>query len=1149
MLLPTWLSAQNSGKAVSLDLDQVTVGEFFETLRDKSGLDFVYNARQMKSMPKITIHVSKEDVSMVLDKVFDKTSYSWTIKNNIVTIVYAPAHKGARVITGQVLDNSRMPVPGVSVSYKYKGKVGGTATDIDGKYSIKIPADCILTYSFVGMKTFTASTKGKAVIDVVLKEDSHMMDEVVVVAYGRQKKANLTGAVSTVDKKTLQSRPVSSVTKALQGAVPGLNMNVGKGGGEINGSNMNINIRGAGTIGSGSRAAPLVLVDGTPGGLDTVNPSDIESISVLKDAASCAIYGSKAAFGVILVTTKSGKRGNVSVSYNASLRFSTAIQVPRMLDSYRFAQYFNEAAANSGARAIFKEDILKKIKHYQENPNEESLAGGVAWDARKQQWGDNKSSWADTDWFSELYRRNAPEHEHNVSVNGGGTKIKYYFSGNFLDKEGLIRFGKDTYKRYSFSNRTNIKFNNIISMAYSGRWSRSQYSKPNYLNHAFYTKILDSWPTSPLKDPNGFLLPGHQTLQLRDGGIDKTQGDNTRHQLVFTITLLKDWIIHIEGNYNVSDRFRHSHQLPIYGHDPDGKPFVVDYNKRGDAGQTKVQEYASRGNFFNGRFYTDYSKTIGRHYMHGLIGMDMEKSKSRMVDARNSDLITSDVPTLNTSTNPNPMVKGGYSHSATMGFFSRINYSYAEKYLFEASLRRDGSSRFVGDKRWGWFPTMSTGWNISREKFFRPLTDIISHLKLRASWGELGNTNTVSLYPWFENLYTSTSSSQWLLNGKRQNIALAPHIVSSSMTWEKVASWNVGLDWGLLNNRLQGSFEYFTRYTRDMVGPGLEIPSIIGTKLPNVNNTNMKSYGWELEMKWNDSFMNGSYGFTFVLSDDKQKVTKYYNESKSLSNYYQGQHFGEIWGFKTVGIASSDEQMNLHINGVKDDKGNVITPGNKPSWGSQWAAGDIMYADLNGDGKVDTGSNKFSDHGDLKIIGNAMPRFRYGFNAHVRWKGFDASIFLQGVGKRDFFSSSGYSVGANVKIPMMDNPYFDKPVGFKEHWDFWRDEDNPLGANLNAHFPRPLLAKGGKNFVCQTRFLEDASYLRIKNVQVGYSLPSKLLNKLRIKRLRLYVSADNLYTFTKMSKIYDPEGLQGTWHVGQLYPLTKVWSAGVNLNF
>jgi len=522
------------------------------------------------------------------------------------------------------------------------------------------------------------------------------------------------------------------------------------------------------------------------------------------------------------------------------------------------------------------------------------------------------------------------------------------------------------------------------------------------------------------------------------------------------------------------------------------------------------------------------------HHFKVMAGFNSELNKYSNIGAGRTNLITPNVISINTATD-NFTNEGAYNHWATAGFFGRFNYNYKEKYFLEVNTRYDGSSRFIEDKRWNWFNSYSAGWNIAAEDFWG--IESFSMLKLRGSYGELGNQNTSSWYPFYLSQPFSVNNGGWLVDGIRPNTASAPGIVSTSMTWERVKSYNIGLDLGLLDNRLVINADYFTRYTLDMVGPAKELPVILGTAVPNVNNSDLKSYGFELELNWRDQIGDLQYSVRGVLSDDQMEVTKYPNDTGNLSQWYNGRNNGEIWGYTTIGIAKTEEEMAKHLETVSQNQ-----------MGSNWQAGDIMYADLNGDGTVNSGSNTLDDPGDRSIIGNSTPRFRYGLDISLNYKNFDFRIFFQGIGKRDWMPNGSYFWGAGGQ-----NQW--QAAGFEEHMDFFRDENSPMvkaGAaevNLDSYFPRPTFDQG-RNTQTQSRYIQNAAYLRLKNAQVGYSIPSQVLQRVGMSSARIFVSGENLLTFTKMSKIFDPEtvGLGG-WNDGKTYPFATTYSVGLNVNF
>ena len=1035
--------------------------------------------------------------------------------------------QGTITIKGVVTDTQKEPLVGVSI--RIKGTTSGTTTNASGSYTLQgVSRNATLIFSFIGMKKQEIPVSGRTEIDVVLEDDAKVTQEVVVVGYGTQKKVNLTGAVSSIDSKSLAARPVQNLGQALQGMIPGLNLSVGNSGGALN-STMALNIRGTGTIGSGSNSSPLVLIDGSEGDMNALAPNDIESISILKDASASSIYGSRAAFGVVLIKTKSGREGRARVSYGGNVRFSTATQVPEMMDSEQFAKYFNIAGANSGNGTVFTDEIMKRIVDYKNGTIDDKFRSGTVWNERTNAWDLYTGAWANTNWFDEMYRKNVPTHEHNISISGGSGKTNYYLSGALLDQQGLIRYGRDTFKRYNLTAKISTDITPWLTISYTNRWSRDEYSRPSYMTGLFFHNIARRWPTNPVRDINGHLIPGNETIQMRDGGIDRNQKDRVNQQLILEARPMEGLLLRAENNYNTTYNHNHWDVLAIYSYDNKGLPRLTS-REGGDDGQTSVGESTWKNDYFNGRYYAEYSRIFAeKHDVKVIAGLDLEVNKYHNLSGTKKDLISNQVPTINTATNDKPTLYSGYTHWATMGSFARLNYAYDGRYLLEVSVRTNGSSRFIGDKRWATFPSFSAGWNIANEKFFEPLKSTVSMLKLRGSWGTLGNTEVQALYPWFLSQPVGTANSAWLIGGERLNTSNAPGIVSNSLTWERIESWNLGLDFAAFNNRLQGTLEYFNRTTRDMVGPPAPLPFTLGVGQPQVNNATLVSKGWEAELKWRDQIGKVNYGLRLVLSDDIQTVTQYYNPTGTLSTWYSGRRMGEFWGYTTRGIAKTNDEMNEHLKS------------NQPAWGNNWQAGDIMYKDLNGDGKVNGGASTLADHGDLRKLGYNVPRYKFGFNADVTWRDIDFSFFLQGIGRRDWFDNSPYSVGATSHGQWQS-------VGFKEHWDFFRPEGDPNGANLNARFPRPLFSQGGKNMQTQSRYVVNAAYLRIKNIQLGYTLPASLSKKIGISRMRVYTSADNLVTFTKLPKIFDPEATGGDWGPGKIYPLQRTISFGLNVN-
>lgn len=1042
--------------------------------------------------------------------------------------------------SGTVKDGTGETIIGASVVVK--GSSNGTITDIDGSFSLRnVRQGSIIQISFVGYQPQEVRWTGTP-LNIILKEDSKLLDEVVVVGYGTQKKVNVTGAVSMVNADAIEARPVANVSQALQGAIPGLNLTTSSSGGDLN-TTMRINIRGTGTIGDGSVDSPLILIDGIEGNMNTLNPNDIESVSVLKDAASASIYGSRAAFGVILITTKSGKAGKVRVNYSGDVRFSTATQVPDMVDSYSFATYFNRASVNAGGSNQFNEETLERIQKFQRgeytDPTKPEYYGTVA-NTGNNKWADYTGAFANTDWFKEFYKKNVPSTQHNLSLSGGTEKFNWSVSGSILSQNGLIRHGHDELNRYTMNSKISAELAKWARVEYSTKWMRTDFEKPQYLTGLFFHNIARRWPTCPVIDPNGHWSEGMEIAELEEGGIYREHKDHFTQQVKFTFTPLAGWNIYAEGAMRTQNEKYTRSRIPVYHYYVDNTPFLRD---SGYGSKTSVSDERFRQNYYAVNVYSDYTRSFGKHNGKLLLGVNYEHYNQDGMWGSGTDLTTADKPYLS-QTQADKKNGDSYWNRATAGYFGRLNYDYDGKYLFEANIRYDGSSRFVADKRWAWFPSFSVGYNIAREDFFEKLTDDISLLKLRASWGQLGNTSSKydsfwDWYPFYQQQSISSASGGWLINGQKTNIANRPGIVNNSMTWETVETWDIGLDWAAFDNRLTGSFDWYSRTTKDMIGPAPRLGSVLGVDAPKTNNCDMRTTGWELEISWRDRIHDFKYGARLNLSDARSKILTYPNESKNIHTYYNGKYLNEIWGYESEGIAQTDAEMTEWL------------AKNKPNWGGNWGAGDIKYKNLvdrkdaNGkiidEGVVNSGNNTLDDHGDLKRIGNSTPRYNFGLNLDAEWKGFDFSIFFQGVLKRDWHFGS-------------NDPYFWGAVGnmwqsaaFKEHMDYWTPE------NTGAYYPKPYFGNIDKNHMTQTRYLQDASYIRCKNIQFGYSLPQSVLHPVGLNNCRIYVSCDNLFTLTSLSSIYDPEvfgsyGDEG-WGAAKTYPLQRTISVGVNLSF
>lgn len=1036
-----------------------------------------------------------------------------------------------------VVNDAMGPVIGASIVEK--GNTGnGTITDIDGNFSLNVSSNSTLIVSFVGYKAQEIPVAGKTFFTIDLKEDNEMLEEVVVVGFATQKKVNLTGSVGTATAKDIEARPVANAVQALQGVIPGLNISNSGNGGELN-ATKSIDVRGTGTVGkdaSGnafSSGSPLILIDGMEGDLNSINPQDIESISVLKDAAASSIYGSRAPFGVVLVTTKSGKSGRAQINYNMNMRYSTPIKMPDMANSYEFVNLFDDAEYNGSGKHLYTDEYRQFVYDFMTGKSDDYIWGNGSGGKWNYDYSANN-----VNWLKEYYRNTAPSQEHNVSVSGGSDKMTYYLSANYMTQEGFMRYGTEDYDRYTITAKISAQLTKALKVDYSNRWVRTDYERPTYMNDDFYNHILRrARPVRAVYDPNGYLMSDINYIGvMRDGGRHNEQKDAMAQQLKITVTPLKNWNIIGEMNIKTDNNWNHWEQFVVYSHYKDNPENT--YTALTSANKDQVSEYSLKTTYLNPTVYSNYNFSLKeKHNFTILGGFQAEIMKYRDMEGARTGLVTTDLPVLNLTTDADSYtLKGLYKNWKNAGFFGRINYDYNGKYLVEGNLRYDGSSRFRRGNRWILTPSFSLGWNVARENFWEKLADVVEVFKLRVSYGELANQNTTSWYPTYQTLGVTTNGGKWLQNGALTSVASVSGLISTSLSWEKIKNTNIGFDFGALNNRLTGSFDYFWRKTKNMVGPGVELPAILGATVPSTNNTDLTTFGWELSIGWRDKVGELGYGVKLNISDNQTRIDKYPNPTNSLSKYMAGELTGDIYGYTTIGIAKTQEEMDAHIAS--------LPKGGQTAIGSKWEAGDIMYADINGDGKIDNGSNTLDDMGDLKKIGNNTPRFRTGITLDAQWKGFDFSMFWQGVLKRDFDPGENSMVfwGTTGSGQWWS-------TSFKDHMDYFRAEDtaSPLGANVNAYYPRPLF--NNKNHKTQTAYLQNAAYMRLKNLQLGYTLPKSLINKIGLQNVRVYVSGENLLTITGLSDTMDPEtagiGKQG----GTVYPLSRVYSFGLSVNF
>lgn len=1043
-----------------------------------------------------------------------------------------------RQVSGVVQDSSGQPVIGASVIELNVTPTNGVTTDVNGLFTLSVKEGATLSVSSIGYLTKDIAIGNESKFTIVLSDDTQLLEEVVVVGYGVQKKVNLTGAVASVKGEEFQNRPLGDVTQALQGLVPGLTVSSPSAG--TPGAESTIQLRGQGNL-SGT-GTPYVLVDGVEMNLSDVNPSDIESISVLKDAAACAIYGARAAYGVILVTTKKGQEGKAHVSYQGNFGWSAPTRLPHMVDSYSFAQYWNQGVVNAGMPGRkYSDEKLGLLKQFCENPSSVDPWQELSPTASMNPAFENSESGiGNTDYFALHYKDWAKKQRHNLSLSGGSKSTQYYISGGIYTEDGILRYADMGYKRFNLSANTSAQLFKWLKASVNTKYSHSIQDTPfgdGGLSYGFFHSLARFRPTVHHIDPNGHFTELSMIPYLQSGTYTQTNVDNFDITGALQAQPVKNWFINLE--YTNKQRFKNYEAENIAPDIYAADGVTTSKGQRDELGIYKDGKYTKSNThvmYQSINLYTSYNFSIAeKHNFTALLGFQEEQL--------NNNYTFNSVTGLYSTSNPNASMGSGdkvvkderYSW-ATMGFFGRINYDYKGKYLLELNGRYDGSSRFAADHRWGFFPSVSAGWNIHKENFMRNAT-AVSNLKLRGSYGLLGNQAGAATYTFASTMSLSSSLGSYFFSDGRHNYTNAPGVVDPTTTWEKVKSFNVGLDFGFFNDALQGTFDVFQRDTKDMLGPGLDFPDFFGASAPQTNNASLRNRGWEFAINYRGKIgkdVNFLVGGS--VADATSVVTEYENPTftNPSGNWYNGRSVGEIWGYKAEGLIQTQAEADAYNNNV-----NLSYLSSSP-----WTPGDVKYVDINGDGKIDKGKNVLGDTGDWTIIGDTTPRFNYTFNFMVEWKGLSLSAMFQGVGKRDWFPNGVYFWGWGP---------FAQVTVFDEHLDYWR-EDNP-----GAYYPKPYIHNAGgigvyqnKNKQTCDRYLQDASYLRLKTLTLSYNFPQKWMNKIGMKGAQVYFSGENLLTFTKLSTIFDPEGIFSsnsyTSEGGKNYPMNKVVSFGLVVN-
>lgn len=1080
-------------------------------------------------------------IAMVSGTSWAKTPFETDLKTGAKSVKIANAE---RQIKGKVTDGDTPEgIPGVNVVIK--GSQTGTVTDASGNYTLEIPeGGAILVFSYVGYLSQEIATGTRGTIDVPLKADSKSLNEVVVVGYGTQKKVNLTGAVDQVGQEVLQNRPIPNLAQGLVGVVPNLNIRMFDGKPT---QSPKFNVRGTTSI--GQQGSALVLIDGVEGDPRMLNPQDIESISVLKDAASASIYGARAVFGVVLITTRPAPEGKMRVSYSANYSIKAPTEVPdNIVDSYPWAQGFSDAWSRwndngSTPTAInktisFSPAYLAEIKRRYEDPSLPKVEVNPT--TGEYQY------YNSTDWYKELYKKRLSAQDHALSIAGGTDKATYLLSGRFNNQDGLFRYNTDKYSMYNFRGKGGVQLTPWLRVDNNTEYSQMKYHQPINVGEGsgIYRNIADEGhPLAPLLNPDG-TLSFSAAYTVGDyyygrNAIDQTQRFMKNQTAMKAQFFEKALTIKANMTFQSTDLATQQNRVQV--------PYSRTKGITGYTG-TNTNDIAEERNTINylaTNFYADYVKSFNNTHNFTLLGgFNYERSLTTNLGAQRNGIVYSGADDINLALGQSITTKGGYKKWAVAGGFFRLNYNFHERYLLEVNGRYDGSSKFPTDQQWAFFPSVSAGWRVSEEPFWKVDPKVISNLKVRASYGSLGNGN---IDPYAFNEKFNIAQSGRVINGIRPQTTSQPGVVPDGLSWETSTTANLGLDFNALNSRLQFSGDIYQRKTTDMFTVGPTVPAIYGTAVPFGNYADLKTNGWELSVNWDDQFNMASkpfhYNVRLTLADYKATITKYNNPDKNLTDYYEGQRVGEIWGYKVAGlfrsqdeIANSPSQSNIP---------NTNTRKNYP--------GDIKFENLDGDNIIYQGLNRVGNSGDKTIIGNSEPRYTYGVNLSGDWNGFFVGSFFQGVIKQNWYPSAEARFWGQYNRPYNAYPRWQQDNMYREE----------LG-NYDAYLPRLVgyIAQGtGRTLqVNNDRFMQNVGYIRLRNLQVGYTIPERLTSKIHARDLKVYISGENLWTWsplykwtrdTDVTSIYgsDRDLSGGGSGDGYSYPMLKSVSIGLSLNF
>lgn len=1081
-------NSYSQATTLSLELKNKTVREVFYEIEKNSEYIFLYNRETLDPERVVSIRAEKETISNVLDKLFEGTDNTYKVSDRQVyiskeekraqVVIAEPEQQQKRAIRGTIIDQDGEPIIGANVIEK--GTTNGTVTDIDGKFSLHVEENAVLQISYIGYLTQEVSTAGRSSLEVTLEEDAKSLEELVVVGYGVQKKVNLTGSVASVSGNELSKRLVGQTSMALQGALPGVTITQrsGQPGADAGG----IRIRGIGTLGDSN---PLVLIDGVEGSMENIDPTTIESISVLKDAASSSIYGSRAANGVVLVTTKRMKDKGVLINYSGYAGIQEPTNLRDMVNAQDHMRLMNIAYENTGRSPVFDPETVKNYAtlHVSDPDN-----------------------YPDVDWQDLIYTENGFTQNHTININVGADKVKFLASLGYYSQKGLIK--NTDFERYTLRLNSDVELTDRLSLKMDMLLRQMQRDEPGSSVSSVIEWMNRMPATQPAIYTNGKYGYGWQG----NNPLAMTMAGGYREYVTPSVILNLGFNYKITDNLNLDFAYApHIWEQHYKGFQTELPTYYPDESLAYEVpSATTLTQKNTRYKKNNIKATLHYGNRFGDHGLNLLAGWQDEDYWERWFSGyrRGFDLPGYDV--IDAGATDDQKAEGTGLDWALRSYFGRINYDYKERYLFEANIRYDGSSRFAKGHKWGVFPSFSGGWRISEEYFWDSLKDIWTNFKIRASWGQLGNQN-IGTYP-FDSFIDI--DLPYIFNSAPYSGAALLSMANNQISWEKTEMTNLGLDFTLFKN-LQMTFDYYVKNTTGILLT-LDVPKIIGLTAPYQNAGKVRNKGWELGVNYANKVNDFSYNIGFNLSDVKNKIIdlKGINSSGLLVNH-EGYPMNSIYALEAIGFFTSEDQLKNHAT----------------QYGN-YALGDIMYKDqltidTDGDGIPDEADGIINDD-DKVIVGNSIPRFTFGLSTYLAWKNFDFNMLLQGVGKVD-----GYLYSQSVM------PFYLGGTATEGHKDYWR-EDNP-----NATFPR-LAFNEPNNEQHSTFWMKNAAYLRVKNVQLGYTIPKKTLHHVGIENLRIYLSGQNLFSFDNFWDGFDVESSVGR---GNHYPQVRSFSVGLDIKF